>query len=361
MNIALHMMGSDDWPAGRVVLELMFRALRAAEADRTFLTAWQNQPSFAYAELAALADEIVSIPGGDGNRHRLTETLKNAGVEVFFSLPTPTALHIELPEVIWPYDFQHIHFPGNFPPAERHRRSALFLANFHKANRILLYSEAVFHDLAAFAPQCASKGRIIRFVPSLPEYAWLNAGDLTAFNLPTPFFYLPNSLQPHKNHGIVIDALALLAKRGIKTCVVCTGAESPEHDTSELRARVDAAQLGDSFRFLGHVPRSSVFALMRNCTALINPSLFEGFGLGIAEAGYLGTPLILSRIPALEEHRFPGTSYFDPQSASELAQSIEKQLGRPDRPTAPPARAAYLADQQAFGKSLHGLFQEACS
>ena len=53
--------------------------------------------------------------------------------------------------------------------------------------------------------------------------------------------------------------------------------------------------------FAGKVPRAELEQLLRSTTALIVPSLFEGFGLPAVEALACGTPVIASRAGALAE------------------------------------------------------------
>ena len=52
--------------------------------------------------------------------------------------------------------------------------------------------------------------------------------------------------------------------------------------------------LSRNFRYLGMIPLSHVYALLRVCAALINPSRFEGWNTSVEEAKSFGVPMILS-------------------------------------------------------------------
>ena len=67
------------------------------------------------------------------------------------------------------------------------------------------------------------------------------------------------------------------------------------------------------------IPQEHVTALMLSSTALLNPSRYEGWSTTVEEARSLGTPLLLSDIPVHREQAGEAASYFDPQSANELA------------------------------------------
>lgn len=79
-----------------------------------------------------------------------------------------------------------------------------------------------------------------------------------------------------------------------------------------------------NFVTLGHVADSDLVALYKAAAVLIQPSLMEGFGLTALEAMMCGTPVICSSAGALPEVVGNPDLLFDPRSAYELAQRIER-------------------------------------
>jgi glycosyltransferase involved in cell wall biosynthesis len=59
--------------------------------------------------------------------------------------------------------------------------------------------------------------------------------------------------------------------------------------------------VADQVRILGFVPRQEVHPILAGATALAYPSRFEGFGLPLLEAMYLGVPVVSSRAASLPE------------------------------------------------------------
>ena len=77
---------------------------------------------------------------------------------------------------------------------------------------------------------------------------------------------------------------------------------------------------------LGKVPYEDVIALMKNCEALINPSLFEGWSTTVEEAKSLGIKLLLSDISVHFEQLGNKAKYFKKNSALSLANLIEESF-----------------------------------
>jgi glycosyltransferase involved in cell wall biosynthesis len=72
------------------------------------------------------------------------------------------------------------------------------------------------------------------------------------------------------------------------------------------------------FRQLGYVERSTLEALYRDASALIYPTLNEGFGYPPLEAMKYGTPVLCSGTTSLQEVCGDAALYFDPYSIKEM-------------------------------------------
>lgn len=363
MNLALHQMGGDTWPAGRVVLELLIQALRRAnrQTPSIYLTVWDNQAPAALQELTHLADGLIRLPGSDPNPQALTEVLQAAHVDVFFSLPTESALRIRLPRLTWFYDFQHLHLPENFPAAEREKRTDLFRRNAETATRILLYSEAVRRDLEQFAPGTGARVRVLRFVPHIPDAVLARSPveTLRRLRLPERFFFLPNQIHRYKNHRLVVDALALLAHKGLRPAVVCTGTAPDAAELQALQELIRERNQQAQWFWMGLVARDDYYQLLRACVGLVNPSLFEGFGLSAAEVACFGKPALLSDLPVFREPARVNALFFDPHDAGQLAgQMTQTWTADAVNGEESAALAAWRIAQEQFGRDLGALFTD---
>src|SRR5262249_48409156 len=91
-----------------------------------------------------------------------------------------------------------------------------------------------------------------------------------------------------------------------------------------LMRYVQEMGISDQFRVLGVVPYADVIALMRATVAIMSPSLFEGWGLSVAEGKSMGKTMILSDIPVFREQAPEHAYFFPPRSAEALADTMSR-------------------------------------
>ena len=108
--------------------------------------------------------------------------------------------------------------------------------------------------------------------------------------------FMGRGSDPNKGLEYLIEALAELPER-----VTLRLFDDPPGPDTPVRRKLDELGVHDRLRFDGKVPRAELEAALREATALVVPSLFEGFGLPAVEALAAGTPLIASAAGALPE------------------------------------------------------------
>jgi glycosyltransferase involved in cell wall biosynthesis len=89
-----------------------------------------------------------------------------------------------------------------------------------------------------------------------------------------------------------------------------------------------ASRLGvlERVRFCGSAYGAELVQLLHGAIALIFPSLVEGFGLPVLEAMALGTPVVVSDVPALREVAGDAALVFDPYRPESLAAALTSVL-----------------------------------
>jgi glycosyltransferase involved in cell wall biosynthesis len=102
---------------------------------------------------------------------------------------------------------------------------------------------------------------------------------------------------------------------------------------------------GDHVVTTGFVSDETLAALYRNAECVVLPSLLEGFGLPALEAMSSGTPLIVTRNPALEEVCSDAAAYVD--DISQLSMTLHGILG--DQTRRAELRHAGLERAKHFG------------
>jgi glycosyltransferase involved in cell wall biosynthesis len=239
-----------------------------------------------------------------------------------------------IPAIAWAPDFQHRRLRKLFGVAAFWKREIGFRAQILSNRRIMVSSEDAKRDCERFYSVDSDAIHVVRFAvhPRLVD-AQFAKSIADQYGLPIRFFFLPNQFWTHKNHECVLRALHILKRRGESVVVAVTGnqqdREDPEH-FPRLSRMLEEWGLQHEFRILGLVPFAHVCALMHRCSALINPSFFEGWSTTVEEAKSMGTPMILSSIAVHKEQVEGRAIFFDPTAPEELAEALSKFRGPSD-------------------------------
>ncbi len=120
------------------------------------------------------------------------------------------------------------------------------------------------------------------------------------WRLPSEHLLCVGVLERRKNLDLLLDLYGIDAggKRELPPLVIA-GRGGPEE--AHLRNRVASEGLGNRVRFVGYVPESDLAALFSSASALLMPSIYEGFGIPILQAFACGTPVVCSDRGAIRE------------------------------------------------------------
>jgi glycosyltransferase involved in cell wall biosynthesis len=158
-------------------------------------------------------------------------------------------------------------------------------------------------------------------------------------DLPPRFVLFVGTIEPRKN----LERLALaVARLDEPIPLVIAGADGWGGAAGAVAsASVDA-------RFLGFVGDGELSGLYAAATVFAYPSLWEGFGLPVAEAMAQGTPVITSRDTSTAEVAGGAAVLVDPLDVDDIARGLTAALGDHDRlQVAGLARAAELTWEAA--------------
>ncbi|MDA9408559.1 glycosyltransferase family 4 protein [Bradyrhizobium sp. CCBAU 45384] len=255
--------------------------------------------------------------------HKINAVWENAR---FFGWRSP------YPTVAWIPDLQHRQLPHLFTSKARRRRELGFQLQVLAGRTIILSSRSAERHCLTYYPRTKGRTAVVKFA-SEPSAELLKLDPrqvLQKYELPRTYFYLPNQFWRHKNHRIVLDALALLAQQGVRPVVVASGGSDPNEPGYLEQFMREAAfrGLAQQFRYLGMIPLPEVYALLRASAALINPSRFEGWSTTVEEAKSFGVPMILSDIDVHREQAEDRARYFGTDDAPVLAAHL-RDFARP--------------------------------
>ncbi len=121
----------------------------------------------------------------------------------------------------------------------------------------------------------------------------------------SPYFVILGTIEPRKNHALLLDIwesweappnLLICGRRGWKN--------------ADVFARLDAGIAG--VKEVQDLTDGQIISLLGGARALLFPSFAEGYGLPPVEAAALGTPVVVSDLPACREILGKDAIYLDP-------------------------------------------------
>jgi glycosyltransferase involved in cell wall biosynthesis len=232
------------------------------------------------------------------------------------------------PAVVTIYDLSFVHNPDSFPPAQRRYLMAETAHSARRAARLITISESGRRDVHRFYG--APLERIDVVTPGVSAaYRPLPGDQVDAFRrregLPDRFFLHVGTLQPRKNIPVLLEAVALLGRP--ETPLILVGGKGWYYEA--IYDRIRALGLTERVRFAGYVDDDQLPLWYNAASALVFPSLYEGFGLPIVEALACGAPVVASDTSSLPEAGGDAARYFDPRDPEALAAHLACVLDDP--------------------------------
>jgi len=309
----------------------------------------------------APGERIMRAVRGLGEKSELYETALRYKASVLLPVLQIDLQRAPVPTIGWIPDFQHRHWPEYYSKSSLASRDRAYRELAKRSRLILLSSESARNDLAGFLPEHMAKARVLPF-PSLFAFQAPEASDpggtVAKYHLPEKFALVASQFWQHKNHRVVVEAVALLKRRGAQLPVVMTGQPSdfrdPQNRTvSELLQRIAEAGLAGQVTVLGQVAYAELIALMRAAAVMVQPSQSEGWSTVVQDGKALGRPLICSGIATHREQAPGALGFFEWNRADDLADLLERHWERLTPGPDPTREAECLAREHEFARQ-HG-------
>ncbi|MEQ8521307.1 MAG: glycosyltransferase [Vicingaceae bacterium] len=262
---------------------------------------------------------IINVPPYTWWRKLLVRMSRIFKFFTFFLYGRPNQLDLTFPNpyleahdlckrrVYWVPDMQEAFLPELFGEVEIARRRDFHLNLIENNLPIVFSSQCALKDFENHY----NKPNVMAF--RLPFAVTLPMGDgaleLTSlrkeFNLGgAPYFICSNQFWKHKNHTLVLEAMAILSEEFPTLIMVFTGQPRDTRNLeyyASLQDLVRELKLQKNVRFLGFIDRKAQLSLMKYAKAVVQPSLFEGWSTVVEDAKALNKEIILSDIPVHRE------------------------------------------------------------
>jgi glycosyltransferase involved in cell wall biosynthesis len=337
LRIALLAHGGTQWMGGELYVRNLFIALLRYREKLSSSQAYQlivftsDPPALLERHPAFLgADDVVACPHmNDGPIGRLTLFPRLLLSRIDFAYPcySPLPPWPGLHGSGWMVDFQYEHYPSLFSQRELRRRRLSAALVARTMAHVVFSSRDALADFRHFFPDSRAQTHVLHFHSFPDPSLWKGDPDAIRirYGLPSRFLICCGQFWAHKNHLLLLEALATALKEQPDLFLVFTGhpvdLRNPSHlDT--LLSRLHLLGLRPATALLGLIPREDQLQLIRRAVAVVQPSLFEGWSTVVEDARALGKPIVLSDIPVHLEQKVPRAHVFSATSADALRQCL---------------------------------------
>ena len=163
---------------------------------------------------------------------------------------------------------------------------------------------------------------------------------------PKPFLLYVGNFYPHKNvERLIVAFQALTIRPDLQLVLV-----GPKNYFSE---RLRAQTKNPRVHFYLKTSLEERIGFYQQASALINPSLSEGFGLPIIEAVYFNLPILASNLPAFKELLGDKFTAFDPKSKENMREKIVAFIKNP-----PQVDYSGILEKYSFSKMTKTIIHE---
>jgi glycosyltransferase involved in cell wall biosynthesis len=227
------------------------------------------------------------------------------------------------------HDLSFVRVPEAASPRLKAYLDRVVPRSVHRADHVLADSQATKDDLVALYGVPPHKITVLlsgvdsRFKPIDDPKALANVRQKYA--LPErPYILSVGTVQPRKNYGRLIEALARLRAAGRSIDLVIVGGRGWLEDP--IYATIQQAGVNDYVHFTGFADDEDLPALYSAAACVAIPSLYEGFGLPVLEAMACGTPVVTSNLSSLPEVAGDAALTIAPTDLDALTSALERLL-----------------------------------
>jgi len=234
-------------------------------------------------------------------------------------LPQRIARVVTIHDLVWK------HAGETMRPLSRWLDSRLMPEAIRLADLIIAVSQSTADAIDSEFPTVRSRVRVIH--PGIAEHDQRggNIASLAVMGITKPYFLFVGTIEPRKNLHRLFGAFSKLPAdiRARSQLVVAGGKGWGGIDINALIAEYglkrDVVQVG-------YVSDQQLFTLYANARFLAMPSLYEGFGLPLAEAMSCGIPVLTSNCSSLPEVAGDAGLLVDPMSEDSIMVGLMRLL-----------------------------------
>lgn len=270
-------------------------------------------------------------------------------VDVFWSPRhhLPLLLPARVKKLLTVHDLVWKLYPETMTPFGSLVERTLMPLSLRLAHRIMCVSASTQVEVEKYFP--ASSKKLSTIYPGISSSETKGQAPISE-----PYFLFVGTLEPRKNLPRLISAFAQFAINNPHIKLLIVGGKGWGEDLNRL---IIEAHIEQQIILLDRVSDQTLTDCYIHATALVMPSLYEGFGLPLLESMRHGVPAISSKLGAMQEVVKDTGLLVDPYAENEIAKAMQEMLDEEQR-----QKLSKLAKLRASGfcwdKSSEKVLQE---
>lgn len=257
---------------------------------------------------------------------------REAGLDLVFNPKLSVPLLCDVPTAFCLAGAEQFAVPEIFPWLDRLYTHTMMPLFCRKAAAVITHAEIGRRDIARLVGADPTK---ISVIPHGVD-PWLRPADdaeraavRSRYELPRPYVFFLGGLNPLKNVGNLLRAMAILGEKHDDLELVLAGFRRWRFE-EDLRL-IEELGLSSRVRQIGYVPDEDLAALYSAAECFALPSWYEGFGIPILEAMACGCPVVTSTRGACPEVAGGAGLTVEPDDPEAVADAIDRLLTDPSR------------------------------
>jgi len=252
--------------------------------------------------------------------------LKKKKIDVFVSADGMNSLRLKAPNYFLIHDLAYLHYPKYIDPNQLPYYQKNVPRFLSKADGIGTVSNFSRKDLAK---QFNLDPRQIDIIPNGCRSVFRPINDKERdevhreLGVKAPYFIYTGAIHPRKNTVNLIRAYNHFRFRShLEHELVIVGRQAWMFDLFERE--IENSPFRKQIHLMGYVEDEKLAQWMGAATALVYPSLFEGFGVPLLEAMHAEIPIICSNKSSLPEVVGEAAILVDPTNPQDIGQAMHK-------------------------------------
>lgn len=248
----------------------------------------------------------------------------------FISLPLIKPKNTKF--VLTVHDLIPLIYPKNYPPGFKGKLKFLvnkILVRMY-VDEIITISETSKKDICRFLKV---DPKIVHVIYLGAKKEFKKVTPKNTFKLPKEFVFYLGDVNYNKNIPTLVKACEKL-----NILLVIAGKHAKELGTMDLthpelvhlKSVYETLINDNKVKRLGYITDKEANEILNLASCLVQPSLYEGFGLQVVEAFAAGCPVIAGKTQVLVEVGDDACLYFDTQSVDDLAEKISGLINNKD-------------------------------